>query len=176
MRQPLCTRANARAHANAHAQARRSESFHRLETLLAQRRFQLIPMEILPHCAAVPLGVMVRGIMESLLDAEALEKLLQEYAPQQYTLELAIDALVSLLIQVSAGHRASVFAAYTADQAAPNPTISTSYQALYGKLGRMDPKLSEAIVRFCAEKLRPVLEKLPRRRADSCGLPDADPR
>ena len=42
-----------------------------------------------------------------------------------------------------------------------NPTISTSYQALYGKLGRMDPKLSEAIVRFCAEKLRPVLEKLP---------------
>ena len=118
-------------------------------------------MEILPHCAAMPLGVMVRGIMESLLDAEALEKLLQEYAPQQYTLELAIDALVSLLIQVSAGHRASVFAAYTADQASIPPTISTSYQALYAKLGRMDPKLSEAIVRFCAEKLRPVLEKLP---------------
>ncbi len=162
MYQPLCTRASARAHANAHAHARRSESFHRLETLLAQRRFQLIPMEILPHCAAVPLGVMVRGIMESLLDAEALEKLFQEYAPQQYTLELAIDALVSLLIQVSAGHRASVFAAYTADQASMPPTISTSYQALYAKLGRMDPKLSEAIVRFCAEKLRPVPEKLPR--------------
>jgi len=157
MYQPLCTRASARAHANAHAHARRSESFHRLETLLAQRRFQRIPMEILPHCAAMPLGVMVRGIMESLLDAEALEKLLQEYAPQQYTLELAIDALVSLLIQVSAGHRASVFAAYTADQASMPPTISTSYQALYAKLGRMDPKLSEAIVRFCAEKLRPVL-------------------
>ena len=119
-------------------------------------------MEILPHCAAVPLGVMVRGIMESLLDAETLEKLLQEYAPQQYTLELTIDALVSLLIQVSAGHRATVFAAYTADQAAMKPTISTSYQAVYAKLGRIDPKLSEAIVRFCAEKLRPVLEKLPR--------------
>jgi hypothetical protein len=162
MRQPLCTRASARAHANARAHARRSESFHRLEKLLAQPRFQLIPIEILPHCEAVPLGVMVRGIMESLLDAEALEKLLQEYAPQQYTLELAIDALVSLLIQVSAGHRASVFAAYTADQAAPTPRISTSYQALYGKLGRMDPNLSEAIVRFCAEKLRSVLEKLPR--------------
>ena len=26
----------------------------------------------------------------------------------------------------------------------------------------MDPNLSEAIVRFCAEKLRPILEKLPR--------------
>src|SRR5271156_3334227 len=111
MRQPLCTRASARAHANARAHARRAESFHRLEKLLDQRRFQLIPIEILPHCAAVPLGIMVRGIMESLLDAEALEKLLQEHAPDQYTRELAIDALVGLLIQGSAGHRASVFAA-----------------------------------------------------------------
>ena len=82
--------------------------------------------------------------------------------PEQYTLELTIDALVSLLIQVSAGHRASVFAAYTADQASMPPTISTSYQALDAKLGRMDPKLSEAIVRFRVAKLRPVLEKLPR--------------
>jgi Transposase DDE domain len=162
MRQPLCTRAQARAHANAQAHARRAEWFRHLEKLLDQRRFRLIPIELLPHCHAVPLGVMVRGIMESLLDAEVLEKLLQEHAPEQYTLELTIDALVGLLIQVSAGHRASVFAAYTADQAATTPTISTSYQALYGKLGRMDPKLSEAIVRFCAEKLRPVLEKLPR--------------
>ncbi len=29
----------------------------------------MIPIEFLPHCQAVPLGVMVRGIMESLLDA-----------------------------------------------------------------------------------------------------------
>ena len=129
----------------------------------------MIPIEILPHCEAVPLGVMVRGIMESLLDAEALEELLRVHAPEQYTLELTIDALVNLFIQVSAGQRASVFAAYTADQAAPNPTISTSYQALYGKLGRMDPHLSEAIVRFCAEKQRPILEKLPR--ADEPTLP-----
>ena len=105
---------------------------------------------------------MVRGIMESLLDAEALEELLRVHAPEQFTLELTIDALVNLLIQVSAGQRASVFAAYTADQAAPEPMISTSYQALYGKLGRMNPNLSEAIVRFCAEKLRPILKKLPR--------------
>ena len=161
MRLPLCTRASARAQANARARARRSKFVHQLEKLLAQPPFKVIPTEILPHCAAVPLGVMVRGIMESLLDAEALEKLLQEHAPQQYTLELTIDALVGLLIQVAAGHRATVFAAYTADQAATTPTIPTSYQALYGKLGRTDPNLSEAIVRFCAEKLRPVLEELP---------------
>jgi hypothetical protein len=37
------------------------------------------------------------------------------------------------------------------------------------KLGRTDPNLSEAIVRFCAEKLRPVLKELPR--ADEPNLP-----
>jgi Transposase DDE domain len=169
MRSPFCTRARARAHANARAHARRSKFVDRLENLLAQPPFEVIPREILPHCAAVPLGVMVRGIMESLLDAEALEKLLKEHAPQQYTLELTIDALVGLLIQVAAGHRATVFAAYTADQATATPTISTSYQALYGKLGRTDPNLSEAIVRFCAEKLRLVLKELPR--ADEPILP-----
>jgi Transposase DDE domain len=157
----LPSRTRARAEANAQAHARRSKALYRLENLLDQSPFQMIPREIISHCAAVPLGVMVRGIMESLLDAATLEKLLQEHAPEQYTLELTIDALVALLIQVSAGHRASVFAAYAADQASQVPTITASYQALYGKLGRMDPRLSEAIVRYCAEKLRPVLEQLP---------------
>ena len=123
----------------------------------------MIPIELLPHCEAVPLGVMARGVvMESLLDAEALEELLRVHAPEQFTLELTVDALANLLIQVSAGQRHSVFAAYTADQPNRSPTISTSYQALYGKLGRMNPDLSEAIVRYCAEKLRPILRKLPR--------------
>jgi hypothetical protein len=162
MRSSFCTRARARAHANARARTRRSQFVDRLENLLAQPPFEVIPSEILPHCAADPLGVMVRGIMESLLDAEALEKLLKEHAPQQYALELTIDALVGLLIQVAAGHRATVFAAYTADQATATPTISTSYQALYGKLGRTDPNLSEAIARFCAEKLRAILKELAR--------------
>ena len=85
----------------------------------ARCRFQLIPTEILPHCAAAPLGVMVRGIMESLLDAEALETLLQEYAPQQYTLELTIDALVVAhpAVRLRWPPGVSFLAAYTADQA-----------------------------------------------------------
>jgi hypothetical protein len=161
MRPPSQTRARARAEASARAHALRSQAFRGLEDLFAQAAFHAIPIEILPHCEAVPLGVMVRGIMESVLDKAMLEKLLQDHAPQQYTLELTIDALVGLLVQVSAGQRASVFAAYTADQAKRTPTITASYQALYGKLGRIDPRLSEAIVRFCAEKLRPVLELLP---------------
>ena len=74
--------------------------FHQLEELLGQSRFEVIPVEILPHCKAVPLGVMARGIMKSVLDADGLEALFRKHAPEQYTLQLTVDALVNLLIQV----------------------------------------------------------------------------
>lgn len=148
--------------ARADRQRRRSQGIARLERLLSQPAFQSLPKAFVPHCSCVPLGVMVRGTMEWLLDPVALELLLQESAPTQYTRDLTIDALVGLLIKVAAGQRASVFAAYTADVQSDSPTISTSFQAVYSKLGRIDPKLSEAIVRFVAAKLRPVLEALPK--------------
>lgn len=129
--------------------------------LLAQPAFAALPVALVPHCQAVPLGVLVRGTLEWLVDGVALEHLFQEKAPEQYTRELTITALVGLLIQVSAGTRASVFAAYKADQASSAPTITASYQALYGKLGRTNPAASEALVRFSATKLEPLLRALP---------------
>src|SRR5271163_4814427 len=101
----------------------------KLERLLAETAYAEVPFSIVPHCEAIPLGVMVRGILEWLLDEASLQQLFQDHAPEQYTRELTISAMVNLLIQVSAGTRASVFAAYKADQASSHPTISTSYQA-----------------------------------------------
>ena len=131
-----------------------------LQRLLAQPAFAQLPVELVPHGRAVPLGVMVRGTLEWLLDAAALEQLFAEHAPDQYTRELTLTALVGLLIQVSAGLRASVHAAYKADRATPQPTITTSYQALYGKLGRFHPAAAEALVRFSAEKLGLLLAEM----------------
>src|SRR6266851_8352747 len=100
-----------------------------LEKLLSEPVFSRIPITILQHCEAVPLGVMVRGTMEWLLDEPMMRKLFEQHAPDQYTRELTISALVGLFIQVSTGARRSVYAAYVADQATANPTIETSYQA-----------------------------------------------
>jgi IS4 transposase len=132
-----------------------------VERLLTRAAFEALPIALAQHCQALPLGILVRGTLEWLLDPTALEGLFQEQAPAQYTRELTLAALVGLLIQVSAGARASVFAAYKADQASSAPTITTSYQALYGKLGRTSPALSEGLVRFSAAKLGPVVEALP---------------
>lgn len=133
-----------------------------LEQLLGSHSaYREIPLAVVPHARAVPLGVMVRGTMEWLLDEASLRRLFREHAPEHYERELTISALVGLLIQVSAGTRASVFAAYQADTTSSEPTIATSYQALYAKLGRINPAASEALVRFSAEKLGALLELLP---------------
>jgi hypothetical protein len=137
-----------------------------LEQLLSQPIYAAIPHEIVPHCRVAPLGVMVRAIMEWLLDEETLERIIRHHAPEQYTRELTIRSLVDLLIQVSAGSRASVFAAYKADQASPTPAITASAQAVYTKLGRINPLASEALVRYSAEKLRRLTELLPAARQE----------
>jgi IS4 transposase len=137
-----------------------------LEKLLADPLFKEIPITLVPHCEAVPLGVMVRGTLEWLLDEATLEKLFQEHGRDQYTRELTIAALVDLLVQVSAGTRRSVHAAYKADQASDDPTIATSFQAVYGKLGRIAPAVSEAVVRYSAGRLSQLLDLMPRARAE----------
>jgi len=132
-----------------------------LERLLSKPVFAEIPSTIVQHCEAVPLGVMVRGTMEWLLDEPMMEKLFAEHAPDQCTRELTISALVGLFIQVSTGARGSVHAAYKADQAVANPTIETSHQALYTKLGRLQPAVSEALVRYSADRCGQLLDLAP---------------
>jgi hypothetical protein len=128
-----------------------------LEKMLSEAVFSEIPVTIVQHCQAVPLGVMVRGTMEWLLDEAMMEKLFAEHAPDQYTRELTIAALVGLFIQVSTGARKTVHAAYKANQATADPAIKTSYQALYTKLGRLQPSVSEAVVRYSAERCGQLL-------------------
>jgi IS4 transposase len=132
-----------------------------LERLLKQPAFDCLPIAVVDHAQAVPLGILVRGTLEWVLDKPTLEQLFQLHATEQYTRELTISAMVGLLIQVAAGLRRSVFAASKADHALAEPSISISYQALYGKLGRMEPAVTEAVVRHSAEKLGTLLDLLP---------------
>src|SRR5579864_4155698 len=132
-----------------------------LEKMLSEAAYSEIPVTIVQHCQAVPLGVMVRGTMEWLLDEPMMEKLFAEHAPDQYTRELTIAALVGLFIQVSTGARKTVNAAYKADQATAEPTIGTSHQALYTKLGRLQTSISEAVVRYSADRCGQLLDLAP---------------
>jgi IS4 transposase len=137
-----------------------------LNQLLAAFPFEHIPIAVVQHAEVVPLGVMVRGIMEWLLDKPTLHLLFQTYAPDHYTRELTLDVLVRLLIQVSTGAHGSVHAAYQADQATNHPTVTVSPAALYGKLGRVPVGVSEAVVRHTAERCTQLLDLMPRQRTE----------
>jgi hypothetical protein len=137
-----------------------------LDDLMLEDAYANIPVAIVQHGKAIPLGVMVRGTLEWLLDAATLELLFQEHAPDHYTREITFDALVGLLIQVSVGAHPSLHAAYKTDQAAAEPTIMASAAALYGKLGRLPPAVSEAVVRYSSERCRQLLDLAPRVRVE----------
>lgn len=113
-----------------------------------------------------PLTTLVRGVVEWVFPAQSWTELHVQCAPQCRTRKLGIDAVCSLLVQVVAGSRRSVFAAFQADQAEEAPTITSSSQALYGKLGRMPPDFSCALVRASAQRLAPLLKEAGRK-----GLP-----
>jgi IS4 transposase len=145
---------------------RKPDPVEKLEKLLLEPAFADIPFAMVQHGQAVPLGVMVRGTMEWLLDEPTLELLFQKHAPDNYTRELTINALVGLFIQVSVGAYGSVHAAYKADQARNDPIITASAAALYGKLGRLPPAISEAVVRYSAQRCGHLLDLMPRMRAE----------
>ncbi|HTD77813.1 MAG TPA: transposase, partial [Chloroflexota bacterium] len=132
-----------------------------LATLVKAAAYADVAGTLLPHGDAVPLSVMVRGTLEWLLDEPTLEGLLVQHAPDQYTRELTLHALVRLVIQVAAGIHRSVHAAYQADQALDEPTLTTTFQAVYGKLGRLQPAVSEAVVRRGAERCQRLLTLQP---------------
>lgn len=122
---------------------------------------EVLPVLLVPHCQAAPLAVLVRILLERILDDASLQALMAEYAPRQYTRTLTLEALVRLMLQVSAGTRASLFAAYQADQALEQPTIATTVQAVYQKVGRVEPALTEALVRFSAAQMMPLVQAMP---------------
>lgn len=104
-----------------------------------------------------PLTVLVRGVLEWTFPAAAVGRLFDQHAPPQYTRTLTIQSVVGLLLQVVAGARRSVFAAFRADQTRPEPTLTATYQALYAKVGRTDPAFATALVRHSADRLLPLL-------------------
>jgi IS4 transposase len=103
--------------------------------------------------AVSPVSVMVRGIMERIFEPQALDDLFERYAIQQYTKELLFSTVVGLMSLVVSGIHPSVSAAYKALE----KVVGVSRPALYGKLNGMEVGISQALVRYSVEHLKPVM-------------------
>lgn len=106
--------------------------------------------------AASPVSVMVRATMERIFSAEKLNELFEQTAKKQYTRDLLFSSVVGLMSLVVSGIHPSVNAAYKALE----KQIGVSKPALYGKLNGLEPKISQALVRYSHRELAPVVEAL----------------
>ena len=96
-----------------------------------------------------PVAVMVRGILERVLSAEALDRLYEEVADRQYTRELLFSSVFELMNLVVCRIQPSIHAAYQEHKA----EIPTSITAVYNKLNGIDTVSSRALVGATAEQM-----------------------
>jgi len=96
-----------------------------------------------------PVAVMVRGILERVLSAEALDRLYEKVADRQYTRQLLFSSVFHLMNLVVCRVHPSLHAAYQEHKA----EIPTSITAVYDKLSGIDPATSRALVSATAEQM-----------------------
>jgi IS4 transposase len=105
---------------------------------------------------ASPLSVMMRGLVERLLNPARLDAWFAQVTQAQYTRELLFSTVVGLMLEVVCGSRKSINAGYQAlvEQ------IPVSIQSVYNKLNGIEPGVAAELVRYAAREGQAVIEHL----------------
>jgi hypothetical protein len=103
-----------------------------------------------------PVCVAVRTLMESALNAKALDEIFDQVADRQYERELLFSTCVDLMAAVVCRTHRSVNAAYIAAV----PAVGVSVQALYDKLAGVETTTSAELVRQTAKRLGAVIVQM----------------
>jgi len=102
-----------------------------------------------------PLSVLVRGGLERWLAPPILAKLAADAGGGNYERKVTLEALTTLMLDAVVGMQPSVHAAALARR----DEWQGSVQALYGKLARVEPRFSAALVRRTAAGVAAVLAR-----------------
>ncbi len=103
-----------------------------------------------------PISVMARGLLERVLPSEKVDELFERVADRQYTRDLLFSSVFDLMSQVVCGSRKSVHAAYQASV----DEIGVSITSIYNKLNGVELGTSASLVRYSAESVQPIIEKM----------------
>jgi hypothetical protein len=96
-----------------------------------------------------PVAVMVRGVLERVLNPDALNDIYARAAVRQYTRDLLFSSVVGLMHLVVCRIQPSIHAAYQ-----DNPEeIATSLTSVYNKLNGIDTETSRALVKETAAQM-----------------------
>lgn len=109
-----------------------------------------------------PAAVMVRATLENLLRPHRLNQIFDNAAQRQYLKKLLFSDLVALMLAVATRTHQSVHASYQAAK----KILGVSSTALYGKLNRLEPDISAALVRETAADAAAVIDAMPKARRE----------
>lgn len=96
-----------------------------------------------------PVAVMVRGVLERVLNPDVLNQIYARAAVTQYTRELMFSSVVGLMHLVVCRIHPSIHAAYQDNQ----EEIATSLTSVYNKLNGIDTETSRALVKETAAQM-----------------------
>jgi len=105
---------------------------------------------------ASPITVMVRATIKRIFSTDNLDALFDATAQRQYTRDLLFSTVVSVMSLVVRNICPSVSATYKAFE----KQIGVSRVAFYSKLNGIEPQVSQALVRYSAQELAPLMMEL----------------
>lgn len=108
-----------------------------------------------------PVSVMVRGLLERMLNPVQMDAWFERTAEQQYTRELLFSTVFGLMVEVVCGVRKSLNRAYGAKA----EDIPVSITSVYNKLNGIEPHTSAELVRYSAEQAQALIQELGAERA-----------
>jgi hypothetical protein len=109
-----------------------------------------------PFVQESPISVMVRGLLERMMNPKQLDEWFEQVADQQYTRDLLFSTVFELMTQVVCGVRKSVNRAYEAMSA----DIPVSITSVYNKLNGIEIGTSAELVRYSAVQARWLIEEM----------------
>jgi IS4 transposase len=101
--------------------------------------------------------VMTRALMENVVAEAFLNEIFAEHARKQRPSDLSFATVVELMSETVCQMRPALHAAYQSHE----PRVPVSIEATYGKVNRVEPQVSAALVRETARKLQAILDELP---------------
>jgi IS4 transposase len=104
-----------------------------------------------------PVTVMVRGTLENVLSAEALDRLFLSKANTGYSRKLLFSQMVDLMGMVVARVQPQIYAAFQDRQ----ESLRAKVDSVYDKLQRIEPQVSAALVQHVAGRLSAVIDQMP---------------
>jgi len=110
-----------------------------------------------------PVAVIYRAMLERVLSAERVNKLFDDAALQQYEHRIAFSTVVDILGEVVTRQSKAVHSAFEAYGG--KETVGASVIALYGKMAKTEPQVSERLVRDTAAGLAEIIDLLPKRKS-----------